>query len=1191
MEFIDSTGHIFSIKSYIENPIGYDYEINPYIFWLEDEYTNRLSINNYYIRPIRFIADKDIKSITISIENSDFYYLLSPKEIHQLVNELDSLNDYIRINENSFDQELTEQDLIAVPLENKVLIPFYVIVSSPIEGSVITNILIRVEYESEDVRYCPISVGGVFYEENEILIINGQNMGVSLPKEILGAIYQSSYYNEIPDEALYANKIREYLVSYMHLKGQIGNFNSVLDSLKWFGYGDRIEIQKLLQTDNQFQEQFFLDDFTINTDLLHAYKSFRSSTYINLRLWENSEIEEINKQNYHLDATFWGEGKPKFENLFAKTIIKRYNEGDIDFYRSYYDYCFDELGLKLAMLDYYFKKYFLPIHLHIHSTSIAHRVWANDIKFLNVPSIHEQDPLIDVGSGNVDFYGLKNYYIYNQKFHTDTNFNNIIKIVNNEGTDNIISYYESISDTIDDIILYINEPCVRIPINIHGNGFYNCNFILLKDDNKVFESNFQIFQTDKIRYDSLIVIPKFINKELNDGKEIYWLDSNYTLALCINNKWHYHKFNIKVPELQLELGRLVYKYYVSDKATLYDLKDDKNDEYREKWGYEFDHEQYGEDIPKIDNRYKISGEVCLHKQVNTIKDGEVDFNAFMYVPSLVEVNDINFYDKVTNLIYDITGTKFGQSTDIPSNKQVGILTKKDIINKYVSNIKITDITNNGIEFDPEKFYDEKDSIIPTFYFNDFSRDNNQKLIDTNYQIENLKLNIEIGYVSDIPFVSKTIDLVKDKIYNDELLKHEGLPYGVVEGIKFKLSDWNSAFTEKGTYKTLKQEYQTDNIDEELPFIINKCILRTGISALNLNISWELKFVDDKNIYKKSANNIYLKLARGNACTHTDCWLVKAGREDLCCFKTIIKNNPEVKKDYNEEDHIYYKPLDLDTIQKDLIESSINNLINKGISKININNENEFLNRIHIYDIFYNIKDGDNIENLFDNDNYDLPLKYNKDKYGNYHLSVDDWDINYNKENGYKEYLYNLYKIFFNEEGEQYFKWPTESYFDYDFYLMHDEERWYVVFISKMPISLGNNSDLDPVKELEYISPEGYEFTFKHYRSGNNFLINRMYFESSNGRNIFPNNSLAVATVNNVKYPFIIDQGAKWNITPMSLGINKEKCQSTSTANTCIFSIGSDNQKYVRGYYDIDVRYSFDGDVQHQQFAKARFCIE
>ena len=51
MEFINNTGHIFSLPSFNEKPIGYEYEEYSYIFWIDTE-NSRLSVNNYYSKPI-----------------------------------------------------------------------------------------------------------------------------------------------------------------------------------------------------------------------------------------------------------------------------------------------------------------------------------------------------------------------------------------------------------------------------------------------------------------------------------------------------------------------------------------------------------------------------------------------------------------------------------------------------------------------------------------------------------------------------------------------------------------------------------------------------------------------------------------------------------------------------------------------------------------------------------------------------------------------------------------------------------------------------------------------------------------------------------------------------------------------------------------------------------------------------------
>ena len=77
-------------------------------------------------------------------------------------------------------------------------------------------------------------------------------------------------YNDEYNEALFNEKMKEYMLNYMNIKGNIGNFKSAIDSLKWFGYGDRISISKLLRTDNEFKQQYILDYFDISNDILDS---------------------------------------------------------------------------------------------------------------------------------------------------------------------------------------------------------------------------------------------------------------------------------------------------------------------------------------------------------------------------------------------------------------------------------------------------------------------------------------------------------------------------------------------------------------------------------------------------------------------------------------------------------------------------------------------------------------------------------------------------------------------------------------------------------------------------------------------------------------------------------------------------------------------------------------------------------
>ena len=55
------------------------------------------------------------------------------------------------------------------------------------------------------------------------------------------------------------------VIGIMNIKGNIGNFKSAIDSLKWFGWGDKVSINKLWQTDNILQNQYM--------NLYNGYKS------------------------------------------------------------------------------------------------------------------------------------------------------------------------------------------------------------------------------------------------------------------------------------------------------------------------------------------------------------------------------------------------------------------------------------------------------------------------------------------------------------------------------------------------------------------------------------------------------------------------------------------------------------------------------------------------------------------------------------------------------------------------------------------------------------------------------------------------------------------------------------------------------------------------------------------------------
>ena len=117
----------------------------------------------------------------------------------------------------------------------------------------------------------------------------------------------------------------------------------------------------------------------------------------------NAEVKDT-WQDYNDDNNPWGEMKPIMEDLFDKMVPVIYDETEIAFYKNYFDYSFNELGLKLCALKYYFTKYFLPIHLGLNTVSIEHQCHTNDIKFMIRPKNIINEGIVLTNRGNVDLF-------------------------------------------------------------------------------------------------------------------------------------------------------------------------------------------------------------------------------------------------------------------------------------------------------------------------------------------------------------------------------------------------------------------------------------------------------------------------------------------------------------------------------------------------------------------------------------------------------------------------------------------------------------------------------------------------------------------------------------------------------------------------------------------------------------------
>lgn len=303
-----------------------------------------------------------------------------------------------------------------------------------------------IEYQAEE--YTPITIGCTFINECEELIINGKNMGINLPKDIIKAFYNSSFDSIYSDEKLLRDKMKELLMNYMSIKGECGNFKSVLNSLKWFGWGNKIEISKLIKTDNDFISQYILDYFSITNDLKPSFRYFNTTNLISLTVNGNIETGETYEQNY--DEVFIGEGKPILEDLFKKNI--EVVKDNISFYKPYYRFIFHELALKLDCLKYYYQNYFLPVHIKINRASVSYKVYTNTVKMSAIGLINHTSCPIYVPNENIIVEFPKT--------------NELIFCKTNHYVDDKFNQFSNYNLNYNDELYNINENNVTIPIKI-----------------------------------------------------------------------------------------------------------------------------------------------------------------------------------------------------------------------------------------------------------------------------------------------------------------------------------------------------------------------------------------------------------------------------------------------------------------------------------------------------------------------------------------------------------------------------------------------------------------------------------------------------------------------------------------------------------------------------------------------------
>ena len=108
-----------------------------------------------------------------------------------------------------------------------------------------------------------------------------------------------------------------------------------------------------------------------------------------------------------------------------------------------------------------------------------------------------------------------------------------------------------------------------------------------------------------------------------------------------------------------------------------------------------------------------------------------------------------------------------------------------------------------------------------------------------------------------------------------------------------------------------------------------------------------------------------------------------------------------------------------------------------------------------------------------------------------------------------------------------------------------------------------------------------KYILNYEKSSEEYLINRLEFNTSEGFNQFKTDDIVCCYLhNNDRLPFNASISSKWKIEPMSLGMTLGTTFESNGEMT-ILSLPKNDAKYERGYYKVTVKYSLDRDIQHQ----------
>lgn len=356
IRFIDkNTGNVFNGSK-------------PYIHWFDGKQSLGLNYDK------SFIILTDTPEVTIKT-NSNIFYIVDNSKINNNIEKIYYDKTYLDLNFIKTN-ELYQSGITKI--EDYYLYTFNIIAQGKTVGEITDSFYINDE---------EFLIGADFVEENEMLNINLANFGVEFSNEIQRAIYEKDINEQKTDFVLLNRKYKELLNEYINIIANKGSYKSLINSLKWFEYGDIVKIYEYWKHAEPNKNYLSKRDITqfVNEQTENLLLSNIKTTFIGISI----ALERFKKINGYIE----------YENKYQvnpNNYPQLLNEPNPVLENTIMLWSKNEMMLKSVLLGNFFATYFLPIHLDLIHSTIENVIYTDTIKITQFPKFERFDNLDNI---------------------------------------------------------------------------------------------------------------------------------------------------------------------------------------------------------------------------------------------------------------------------------------------------------------------------------------------------------------------------------------------------------------------------------------------------------------------------------------------------------------------------------------------------------------------------------------------------------------------------------------------------------------------------------------------------------------------------------------------------------------------------------------------------------------------------